>query len=179
MNQVLDDAKNGMKAAIEHLSEQYRSLRTNRVNPGMLDDVKVEVYGSQMPLKGLATISVQERNLVITPFDPSAADAIVKAINLAEMNLNAMKDQGVVRVPVPPLDENMRKDIAKQAKKKSEDAKIVVRDVRRKSNDLVKKEPIADDEKKGMEKKVQTLTDDFCKQIDTLCQEKEKDILSI
>jgi ribosome recycling factor len=179
MSIVLDDTKKSMQAAIEHLLDQFKSLRTNRVNPGMLDDIKVEAYGSQMALKGVATITVQERNLVITPFDPTMSDAIVKAINTAHMNLNALKDQGVIRVPVPPLDENMRKDIAKQAKKKSEDAKIVVREVRRKSNESVKKDAIGDDEKKGLEKKVQGLTDDYCKKIDDLFNTKEKDILTI
>lgn len=179
MTIVLDNTKESMQGAVDHLIEQFKALRTNRVNPNMLDDVKVDAYGSQMVLKSLATITIQERNLVVTPFDPGLSDAIVKGINISQMNLHAVKDQGVVRVPVPPLDENMRKDIAKQAKKKSEDAKIVVREVRRKSNESLKKDGLGEDEKKGLEKKVQSLTDDFCKKIDELFEQKEKDILTI
>ncbi len=180
---VCDDVKNKMKQAIEHLKGEFKNLRTNRVNPQMLDSVKVEVYGSQSPLKSLATVSVQERQLIITPFDPSVAPLIVKGIQLAALNLNAIQEKNLVRVPVPPLTEELRKDIAKQAKQKGERAKVVIREIRQKGNDLIRKQKtdgvIPEDEQKKLEKKIQELTDDSCKELDKLTQEKEKEILTV
>ena len=118
MSDVLKDVEKKMTLAVEHLKKEYQSLRTNRVNPQMLDDVKVEVYGAMTPIKALGSISVQERNLIITPFDPSTASAICKAIQTSAIKLNPIQEKNIVRVPVPPLNEELRKDIAKQAKQK-------------------------------------------------------------
>jgi ribosome recycling factor len=180
---VKDDTKQKMKQAVEHLKTEYRSLRTNRVNPSMLDDLKVDMYGSLVSIKSIATVSIQERQLIITPFDPSAKAAIVKAISNSPLNLSAMQEQTYVRVPVPPLNEELRKEIAKQAKQKTEAAKIVVREIRRKSNETIKKQKadglIAEDEVKKLEKIIQELTDEHCKEMDKLFQEKEKEILTV
>jgi ribosome recycling factor len=180
---ISDDVKSKMKKAIEHLVVEFKSLRTNRVNPQMLDSVKVEVYGAQSPLKALASISVQERQLIVTPFDPSVAPLIVKAIQQSPLNLNAIQEKNIVRVPVPPLSEELRKNIVKQAQQKREQAKIAVRDIRQKGNDLVRKQKsdglIPEDEQKKLEKKIQELTDEACKELDKLTQEKEKEILTV
>lgn len=180
---ITDDTKKKMQAAVDHLKAEYRNLRTNRVNPNMLDDVKAEVYGSDMPLKSLATVSVQERQLMITPFDPSTAQVIAKAIQTSPLSLNAIVDSGIVRVPVPPLNEQLRKEIAKSAKQKTESAKVVVREIRRKSNEVLKKQKtdgqIPEDEMKKLEKRIQDLTDEHCKMMDALFSEKEKEILTI
>ncbi len=180
---ILDETKTKMVQAIEHLKTEYRSLRTNRVNPAMLDDLKVEVYGSAMTVKSLGTVSVQERQLIVTPFDPSTASFIAKAVQSAQMNLNAIVESGVIRIPVPPLNEALRKDIAKMAKQKTEAAKVVIREIRRKSNEIARKQKadgtIAEDELKKQEKKIQELTDEYCKTLDGLFVEKEKEILTI
>ena len=180
---LTDETKKKMEQAVEHLKSEYRTLRTNRVNPNMLDELKAEVYGSQMTIKSLGTISVQDRQLLITPFDPSTASVIAKAIQTSSMSLNATVDGGVVRVPVPPLNEELRKDIAKVAKQKTEAAKVVIREIRRKGNELARKQKtdgeIAEDELKREEKKIQDLTDQHCKIVDGLFVEKEKEILTI
>ncbi len=180
---ITDDTKKKMQQAIEHLKTEYRSLRTNRVNPSMLDEVKVEVYGSDMSIKALGTLTVQDRQLIVTPFDPSTASLIAKAVQASQLNLNAIAEGGTVRIPVPPLNQELRKDIAKMAKQKTESAKIAVREIRRKMNELVKKQKtdgqIAEDEMKKLEKKIQDLTDEHCKILDGLFTEKEKEILTI
>ena len=179
----VDEAKAKMKQAVEHLKSEYRTLRTNRVNPQMLDDVKVDIYGSMMTLKSLGTVSVQERQLIITPFDPSTASAIVKAIQQSNMNLNAVQESGMIRVPVPPLNEELRKEIAKMAKQKTENAKVAVREIRKKSNELVRKQKadgvITEDDLKRSEKQIQEATDETCKELDKLLTEKEKEVIQI
>jgi len=179
-----DDAKMKMKSAIEHFQKELKNLRTNRANPGMLDSVQVDVYGSMMPIKALANVTVAEaRQLLISPFDPQTAGAISKGIERANLNLLPILEGGSIRIPVPPLNEDLRKEIVKQGRKKSEEAKISIRDVRKKANDLVKKQKssgdLAEDQQKKMEKQIQELTDQFCKQVDELFTEKEKDILEV
>ena len=163
MSDVLKDVEKKMTQAIEHLKKEYQALRTNRVNPHMLDDVKVEVYGAMTPIKGLGTITVQDRNLIITPFDPSTASAIVKTIQQSSLKLNPIQEKTMIRIPVPPLNEELRKDIAKQAKQKMEQSKTVVRDIRKHGNDTIREEKkkgtITEDAVKGLEKKIQDLTD--------------------
>ena len=172
-----------MKRAIEHLAEEYKTLRTNRVNPTMLDALVVSAYGAEVGIKTIATISIQERNLMITPFDPSISGEVVKSINSSQLNLNAIDDGGIIRVPVPPLNEELRKDIARQAKQKLEQAKISVRDVRRKNKDAAKKKKsdgeFTEDDIKHLDKKLQGLTDEMCSKLDQLFLEKEKEIMTI
>lgn len=177
------EAEKLMNKSVEHLSEEYKSLRTNRVNPNMLDSVMVSAYGAEVGIKTVATISVQERNLIVTPFDPTVASAIEKAINTSPMNLNATSDSGFIRVPIPPLNTEIRKDVVKQAKHKLEQAKISIREVRRKNKDEAKKQKssgeITEDEIKSIEKKLQALTDEKCTQLDKIFQEKEKEIMTV
>ncbi|MCH9811638.1 ribosome recycling factor [bacterium] len=177
------EATKDMEKAIAHLAEEYKSLRTNRVNPNMLDTLMVEAYGSQVGLKTIASISVQERNLIVTPFDPSISGDIVKAVNAAQLNLNAINDGASIRVPVPPLNEDLRKDIARQAKQKLEQAKVSVRDVRRKSKDVAKKQKsdgeLTEDDVKHIDKELQKITDEMCSKLDQLFLVKEKEILTI
>jgi len=183
MSDVLKEVEKKMTQAIEHLKKEYQALRTNRVNPHMLDDVKAEVYGAMTPLKGLGTVTVQERNLVITPFDPSSATAIVKAIQQSSLKLSPIQEKAIIRVPVPPLNEELRKDIAKQAKQKMEQTKTSVRDIRKHGNDFVREEKkkgnITEDAVKGLEKKIQDLTDKYCKLLDDTYTAKEKEILTV
>lgn len=183
MSDILKDVEKKMVLAVEHLKKEYQALRTNRVNPHMLDDVKAEVYGSLTPMKGLGTLTVQERNIIITPFDPGTATAIVKAIQQSPLKLNPIQEKAIIRVPVPPLNEELRKDIAKQAKQKMEQSKTAVRDIRKQGNDVVKEEKksgnITEDAVKGLEKKIQDLTDKYCKMLEETYVVKEKEILTI
>lgn len=181
---VINQTKQEMESAIEHFKKELRNLRTGRANPSMLDDVKVEVYGSLMNIKSLATVTVAEaRQLMITPFDPQTTSTIGKAIEQSPLGLMPIVEGNIIRVPVPALTEEVRKDIVKHGKKKAEEAKVHIRDVRKKANDTLKKQKasseITEDEQKRFEKQVQELTDKYCKMIDDLFTEKEKDILAI
>ncbi|MCB1084766.1 MAG: ribosome recycling factor [Chlamydiia bacterium] len=181
---VLDECKSNMEKAVSHYQEELKNLRTGRPNPSMLDNVAIEVYGAEMKMRDVATVSVADGNqLVVTPFDPSTANSIAKSIEKANLNLRPAVDGNVVRIPIPPMSEERRKEIAKDAREKGEKAKVTIRDVRRKSNDLIKKEKsdgnITEDEQKGSEKKIQELTDKYCKRIDELFTSKEKEILAV
>ena len=179
-----DDVKKAMQAAVEHLREELKSLRTGRANPGILDNVNVEVYGTQMRLRDIANITIPEsRQLLITPYDANNTGVIAKAIEGANLNLQPMIDGNVVRINIPPMDESVRKDMVKLCKKKEEEAKVSVRDARRKFNEMLRKEKaggeITEDIQKKSEKMVQDFTDKFCKEIDNICSDKEKEILEI
>lgn len=173
-----------MVEALEHFKKELRNLRTGRANPGILDSVTVEVYGTQMRLKELANVSAPEpRQLIISPFDPQTAGSISKGIEKANLNLQPILEGTIIRINVPPMDEAMRKEIVKQGKKKAEEAKVSLREVRRKGNDLVKKlksdGDITEDEVKRTEKQIQEHTDHFCKEVDDLFNAKEKEILTV
>jgi len=181
---IVNQTKAKMQATIEHFKQDMKSLRTNRANPGILDGVIVEAYGASMRIKELATVTTPEaRQILITPFDPKTAGMIAKGIEKANLGLQAIHDGNVVRVMVPPMDEAMRKEIVKQGKKKVEDAKVAIREVRRKNNDFIRKQKadgeIPEDVMKKTEKAIQELTDDFCKEIDTLFAAKEKEVLTV
>ncbi len=173
-----------MTEALEHLKKELNLLRSSRANPQMFDALSVEVYGSQMRMKELATVSTPEpRQLLITPFDPQTAGPIAKSIEKANMNVQPILEGHIIRINIPPLDESMRKDIVKQAKKKTEDAKVAIREVRRKSNDTIRRQKsdseITEDEVKKGEKSVQELTDEYCKNVDGLFIAKEKEIMTV
>ncbi|HSX27020.1 MAG TPA: ribosome recycling factor [Chlamydiales bacterium] len=176
--------KTAMQAALDHLKQELKALRTGRANASILDKIHVEIYGSHVPLKGLANINVPEaRQIVVTPFDHTNTNAISKAIEAAKLGVNPMVDGKVIRINIPPMDEAIRKQIAKQCKDLGEKAKIVMRDIRRKFNDLVRKQKadgiIPEDQMKKNEKTIQDMTDRFCKDIDMVCAEKEKEIMTV
>lgn len=181
---IMDETKSNMQHALDRLSEELKNLRTNRPNPAVLDSVSVEVYGAEMKIRDLASVSVSDgRQLLVTPFDPQTAGPIGKGIEKANLGLQPVVDGNVVRVPIPPMSEDLRKQIAKEAKDKSEKAKVTIRDHRRKANDHVKKQKsdgeISEDEQKKNEKLIQELTDQYCKKVDELFAQKEKDILEV
>lgn len=184
MSTATEQAKAKMQATIEHFKNELKNLRTNRANPGMLDGVLVEAYGSQMRIKELGNVTVPEsRQLLITPYDPQTTAAIAKGIEKANLNLQPVVEGPVIRINVPPMDEAMRKQIVKQGKQKAEDAKIVIRDIRRKNNELARKQKadglITEDVMKKEEKGIQDHTDKFCKEIDDLFSAKEKEIMTV
>lgn len=184
MSSVTEQTKTKMQAALEHFKNELKGLRSNRANPAMLDGVVIEAYGAQMRIKELANVTVPEpRQLLISPFDPQTSAAIAKGIEKANLNLQPVVEGQVVRINVPPMDESMRKQIAKQGKQKAEDAKIAIRDIRRKNNELVRKQKtdgiVTEDVMKKEEKGIQELTDKFCKEIDDLFSAKEKEIMTV
>lgn len=184
MSQIEAQVKAAMQAVLDHLKGELKTLRTGRASAGILDKIHVEVYGSHTPLKGLANVNVPEaRQIVVTPFDHTNLNAIAKAIESANLGVNPKVDGKVIRINVPPMDEAIRKQIAKQCKEHGEKAKISLRDVRRKFNELARKQKaeglIPEDQMKKAEKTIQELTDKFCKEADMVCADKEKEIMTI
>jgi ribosome recycling factor len=184
MSNVESQVKSAMQATLDHLKQELKSLRTGRANSAILDKVHVELHGSHMPLKALANINVPEaRQIVVTPFDHSNSNAIAKAIEAANLGVNPIVDGKVIRIKIPPMDESIRKQISKQCKDLGEKTKISLRDVRRRFNELVRKQKadgiLPEDAMKKLEKTIQELTDRFCKDVDTTCAEKEKEIMTV
>lgn len=181
---VVSDTNKKMQAAVDHLKQDLKGLRTGRANPSIVEHVSVDVYGTRMRLSEMATISVPEsRQIVISPYDANNLHAIAKAIEAANLNLRAVVDGNVIRIKIPEMDASVRQEMVKQGKKKCEEAKISIRNVRRDSNELVKKQKadgdIPEDMMKKFEKKIQELTDKFCKMADDMTAEKEKEILTV
>jgi ribosome recycling factor len=161
-----------------------RRIRTGRANPALLDGVQVDYYGTPTPLKSLATISVPEPRLItVQPFDKNSLGEIERAILKADVGLTPANDGKMLRVPIPELTEERRRDLVKQVKKMAEDHKVGVRNARRDSvsmlKDLQKEGGVSEDDSKQAQKKVQTLTDDFTVQIDDVANAKEEEILTI
>jgi ribosome recycling factor len=171
-----------MKAAIDHLQHEFAGVRTGRASVAILDGVVVEAYGSKMPLNQVAGLSVPEPTLIVAqPFDPSQMAAIEKAIRAAGLGLNPANDGKVVRIPLPALTEERRKELSKHVHKLSEEGRNSVRQVRRDANDRLKKllkdhKIPEDDEKKGLDE-IQKLTDAHIKQIDDLQKKKDGELL--
>ena len=184
MNSV-DNAESKMKAAIEHFKQELKNIRTGRASPSMLDNVSVEVYGSSMRVRDVASITVPEpRMLLLTPFDGSQTNALAKAIQRAELGgVTAIADGNAVRVVIAQMDTNMRKAMVKTCYKCLEDTKVVIRNIRRDANEMVRRQKsdslIPEDVAKKQEKKIQELTDKFCKEADEVCKDKEKEISTI
>lgn len=183
-NKVFDKSQERMKKALEVLRGELAKMRTGRASLAVLDDIKAEYYGVLTPLNQMATLSVADaRTLAIQPWDGSAAQAIEKAIQKSGLGLNPVNDGKIIRIPIPPLNEERRKELVKGMRKHGEDCKVAVRNVRRDANEelkeLQKKGSITEDEeKKGIER-IQKMTDDFIKQIDDALNHKEKDIMQV
>ncbi|MGY3742210.1 ribosome recycling factor [Leuconostoc inhae] len=177
----LTDAKTRMQGAQDALKRELGSIRTGRANPHILDRIEVEYYGAMTPLKQVASISVPEaRLLLITPFDKSALEEIVRAINMSDLGLNPASDGNIVRLAIPQMTEEGRKDLAKQVKAEAEKAKVSIRNVRRDAMDNVKKDKeLPEDDVRNAEDDVQKLTDENIKAIDVIATEKEKELLTI
>ncbi len=179
-----EEVKKVMKASIDHFKEDLKNIRTSRANPSLVENLQIEVYGTKMRLRDLANITVPEsRQLLITPYDPNNVNLIAKGIEAANLNIQPTVDGNVVRIIIPPMDEQIRKEMSKKCKEKAENAKIKIREIRRKYNEIIKKQKqtkeIAEDVMKREEKMIQELTDRYCKDIDCLCQAKEKEVLEV
>lgn len=184
MSNITDQTKHKMVTAIEHLKSELKSIRTGRANPGMLDNVMVEVYGSPMRLKDVASVTAPEaRQLLITPFDPSTNNSIGKGIEKANLGFQPIVDANVVRIRIPPMDQNSRNLMVKECHKRREEAKVSIRNIRADANKLVRKQKadgdVTEDDVKRFEKQIQELTDKFCKECDELSEKKEKEVTTI
>lgn len=177
----ITDAKARMQGAQDVLQRELGSIRTGRANPRILDRIEVEYYGAMTPLNQVASISVPEaRILLITPFDKSVLDEIIRAINMSDLGLNPASDGNIVRLAIPQMTEEGRKELAKQVKAEAEKAKVSVRNVRRDAMDSVKKDKeLPEDVARKAEDAIQKLTDDNIKAIDAIAAEKEKELLTI
>lgn len=184
MANVIDDFKVRVEKTIDDLRRELSRIRTGRANVGMLEGVQVESWGSKMPLNGVATVSVPDaRTIVIKPFDKSQIPAIEKALNEAQIGITPQNDGTVIRLPVPPLTEERRKEIAKQVKQKGEEHKIAVRNLRRDANDQVKGQTkngeITEDEEKRLLDQIQKETDAGIAKIDEVVARKQKEVMEI
>lgn len=177
---ILDTAKEAMNNAIAHLEKEFRSIRAGKATPAMLSTVMVDYYGSQTPLSQVANVNTPDaRTLSIQPWEKNMLQPIEKAIQIANLGLNPMNNGDVIMINVPPLTEERRKGLAKQAKAEAEHAKVGVRNARKDANNDIKKTDISDDMKKNAEGDVQELTNSFIKKIDDILSVKEKEIMTV
>ena len=176
--------KTRMEKAVEDFRKEIAATRTGRASVHMLDSVQAEYYGSMMPLNQVATINAPEAQLItVTPFDPSALGAIEKAIRTADLGMNPMNDGKIIRIPVPPLTEERRKEMVKHLHKALEEHRTAIRNIRRDGNDFIKKtlkdKKITEDEERGSMEQLQKLTDGEIKKIEEMCQAKEKEVMTV
>ncbi len=183
-NTIKNDTQTRMDKTIEALKADFGSLRAGRAHVSLLDGIMVEAYGSLTPLAQVGTVSVPDaRTLSVSVWDRGLAKAVEKAIMESDLGLNPASDGQLIRIPIPPLSEERRKELTKIAGKYSENSKVAVRNIRRDAMDEIKKlkkdNAISEDDEKRFENEVQKLTDEAIKKIDTLLASKEKDILQV
>lgn len=179
---VFSDAKDKMAKAVTHLQGEFSAIRTGRANPALVDQLKVDYYGSEVPLQQIAGFNVPEpRLLVITPYDKGSLKAIISAIQSSDLGINPSDDGTVIRLAIPPLTAERRKDFVKVAKSKAEDGRVAVRNVRRSARhdlDALEKDgDISSDELERAEKELEKITHDYVAEIDKMLQHKEQELL--
>lgn len=183
MNERLNVYSDKMTKAYDHLIAEYQTIRAGRANPHVLDKVKVDYYGTPTPIQQVGNISVPEARMIqIAPWEKSLIKEIEKAILASDVGITPSNDGSVIRLVFPELTEERRKELSKDVKKKGEDAKVAVRNIRRDGNDAFKKlakEDISEDEIKDMEEQLQKMTDKFIKDIDAAIEEKSKEIMTV
>ena len=178
---IVQTSEEKMNKAIDFLQGELNGVRTGMANANMLNKVNVDYYGSPTPLNQIASISVQEgRTLVIKPYDPSSLKDIEKACHMADLGIAPVNDGQVVRLTVPQLTGESRKEMTKKVSKLAEDAKVMVRNIRRDAMQIVKKdESVDEDTQKDMQDEVQKLTDKFIKKIDEMAEAKNEEVLKV
>ena len=181
-DEILSELRDKMNKSIESLQKEFKKIRTGRASTAILDGIKVDCYDTQMPLDQVASLSVPEsRLIVIKPWDQSIMADIEKSILKSELGLTPMNDGKMIRIPIPPLTEQRRKELAKLSKKMAEEGKISVRNHRRDANEWFKElkneKEISEDDMYKSQEEVQKITDEFIKKIDEITAEKEKEIL--
>jgi ribosome recycling factor len=186
MSEMIDlsAAERRMQGSVEAVKREFSTIRTGRANPAILDRVEVEVYGSRMDLRSVANISVPEaRLLMVTPFDPNSMKAIERAIENADIGLNPQNDGKVIRLPIPELTEERRREFIRRARHMAEEGRVAVRNVRRDEmrdvHELRKEGEISEDEERRAEDELQKLTNRYVKVIDDALTEKESELLEV
>ena len=184
INDVTTDVKARMARSIDSLGQELSKVRTGRAHPSLLDHIRVAYYGSEMPLNQVANVSVQDaRTLGVAPFDKNMVSTIEKAIRDSDLGLNPMTTGGLIRVPLPALTEERRKDLIKVVRHEAEAARVAIRNVRRDANhalkELVKERAVSEDQERRAEEEVQKLTDRHIAEVDKLLQAKEADLMEI
>ncbi|HZT46086.1 MAG TPA: ribosome recycling factor [Gaiellaceae bacterium] len=184
IDDLIQDAIRRMDKSVETTQHEFNSIRTGRASAALLDHVAVEYYGTPTPLNQLATINVPEpRMLTVQPFDPSSLKAIEKAIMESDLGLTPSNDGKIIRLPIPQLTEERRKDLVKVVRQRAEDGRVAVRNVRRDLmkhlEELVRNGQVGDDEERRAEERAQKLTDEHVHKIDELLKRKEAEILEV
>jgi len=184
MDSVIKDAKGRMDKAVAALEKDFSHLRTGRASTALLDGIKVDYHGTLTPIDQIASVSTPDsRSITIQPWDRGAFGMIEKAIQKSDLGLSPVNDGKIIRISIPPLTEDRRKDLAKVAKKYTEEAKVAVRNVRRDANDVLKKKQkdksISEDDLRKGESEVQKLTDSYVTKLDQALARKEKEIMEI
>lgn len=184
MNERVKPFEGKMKKSLDSLREEYATIRAGRANPHLLDKIRIDYYGQPSPLQSVANVSVPEARMIqIQPWEPKLIKEIEKAILASDLGLTPGNDGKVIRLVFPELTEERRKDLVKDVKKKAENAKVAVRNIRRDANDVIKKaakaSEISEDEQKQVEEEIQKLTDKFVAEVDKVMEEKSKEILTV
>ncbi|MBA3387775.1 MAG: ribosome recycling factor [Rubrobacter sp.] len=180
----LTDAESRMRGAVESVRREFGSIRTGRANPAILDRIEVDVYGSRMALRSVANVGAPEsRLLTVTPFDPNSLKDIERAISNSDVGLNPQNDGKIIRLPIPELTEDRRREFIKLAKSMSEEGRVSVRNVRRDEmrdvHELRKMGEVSEDDERRAENELQRLTDLYVKRIDEALSEKEAELLEV
>jgi len=177
------DAKAAMDRAIDHADNELNKIRAGKASPSMLDDIYVDYYGTSTPLNQVGTVNTPDaRTIVVQPWEKSLLSAIEKAIMEANLGVNPQNDGVIIRINVPPLTEERRRDLVKKAKGEAENGKIAIRNVRKDANEKIRKlkaEGVSEDEMKTGEGEIQKLTDAYIVKVDQLSEAKEKDIMTV
>ena len=181
---TVEDAKTQMEAALEALRREFATVRTWKATPALLDTVRVEAYGSQMPLNQLATISTPESSLlVVQPFDKTLLPDIERAIMTADLGLNPANDGNIIRIPIPPLNEERRQEYVKLLHRMTEEGRISIRHARRTVRDelhqLVRDHELSEDESRRREDQLEKLTKDYVEKVDEILKSKEAEVMAI
>ncbi|WP_299098567.1 ribosome recycling factor [uncultured Winogradskyella sp.] len=177
---IIDTAKEAMDAAIKHLEKQFVNIRAGKASPAMLGSVMVDYYGSQTPLSQVANVNTPDgRTITVQPWEKSMLQEIERGIMVANLGFNPMNNGDTIIINVPPLTEERRRDLAKQAKAEAEDAKIGIRNARKEANHDIKDSDESEDLQKNAEIDIQKLTDTYVKKIDETLEVKEKEIMTV
>jgi ribosome recycling factor len=184
INDITSDSEDGMKKAVESFKRDLQKIRTGRANTSMLDGIKVDYYGTPTPVNQVATVQVVDARLItVKPWEKNMIPVIDKTIRASDLGINPVADAELIRLPIPPLTQERRKDLAKAVGKQTEEARVAVRAARRDAMDMIKDaekdKQISEDERKQGEKKVQDLTDKYIAMVDDIAKAKEKEIMEL
>lgn len=184
IDEIIQDAQERMDKTVSVLSQEFTKIRTGRAHSSLLDHVHVTYYGADMPLNQTATVSVEDaRTITVQPWEKSMVPVIEKAIMNSDLGLNPSTAGTVIRVVMPPLTEERRRDLVKIVRQEAEDARVAIRNIRRDANqdckDLAKEKEVSEDEAKGGEDRIQKLTDKYVANIDSLLEDKEQDMMTV